>query len=205
VGGFAVLLALSSRQPTTPEGFAVLDNVPEFHDEMARANAMTQQIFEKVDNGGTPSPAERQTLLEAAKVIDSANRFDPSVVSSYLGSGKAYLFSGDDERAEERLRQADENLRGNKSAEATSAAPEIHLRLSQLDLRLGRDREALAEADEANRLAPNTPLMMVGLAEAQVKNNLIEEAAKNLQVALSINPDFVPARKLQARLNGVEN
>lgn len=123
---------------------------------------------------------------EAVKQYDAAIHLDKSLAGAYLNRGIAYGMLNKKKEAEQDLR---------KAGEFDSEDVQSRMWLSRL-LAADESRrdEAIKVAEDAVKLAPESPVAFLNLASALALNKQHERAAVELKRALEIAPDFQDAR-----------
>jgi tetratricopeptide (TPR) repeat protein len=200
----AAILLLSSNDPKSPEGMTVVDSLATYKSELLKAHEMTKPIFEKVDNGGEPTDQEKATLLDAARIIDNADRFLPNRTVPFLGAGKAYQFAGQRDLAEARYLQCLANLPYDSKDDPAikETGYEAHYRLSQIYSDSQDYKKALTEADAAVKGHSDAPDYLVAKASALIQFKRIAEARPLLEAALKLEPTHEKAKGLLVLISG---
>lgn len=105
--------------------------------------------------------------------------------------GVAYAREGRFQEAEAMLQQAVRLEPDNAGAWSNLCL--VHKNLKQLE-------RALEECGNAARLAPDLPEVRTSHGQVLLLAGRLDEAEQSLQAALSLKPDFIPARRLLERL-----
>jgi tetratricopeptide (TPR) repeat protein len=190
VAGVLGVLLLSNRQPLSPEGLPVIDTLQGYSDAITEAQALTKDLFDKYDAGEEMTAEDKAKLLDAARIIDNADRYLPAAVIPYLGAGKAYQFAGVLDVAQARYEQCLANVPGHKTDPiAVQTGTEAHFRLSQVQFALGNYKLAVQEADKAVKEEPGAPRYLSGRANALVQLKRVSEAKRDVKQALNLDPN----------------
>ncbi|MEZ0326679.1 MAG: tetratricopeptide repeat protein [Fimbriimonas sp.] len=200
-GGLVLVLILSNREVKSPEDLGVIDTGEKYARALQIAQEMTQPIFKKADAGEALSDQEKDQLFTAGRLIDNANNLLPDRTIPFLGAGKAYMFAGDYGLAEQRFRQAINNVPFDKGTpQAQETGYEAHYRLSQLRFNIHDYKGAVEEATAAINGQPQGVEYYVARASALIQLKKYKEADFDLHSALKIEKDFQPAIRLHKLL-----
>ncbi len=194
------MLVLSNRDVKSPEDLGIIDTQEGYSKGLLMAHEMTKPIFDRSDAGEEPTEQEKETLYNAAKLIDNANRLAPDKTIPFLGAGKAYMLAGDLERAELRYRQAIENAQFDKTPGAKESGDEARYRLSLLRFKLQDYESAFEEANKAVQSQPNGVEYLVARASALIQLKRYEEADRDIHAAIRLEPNNKEAIGLHALL-----
>jgi TolB-like protein len=140
--------------------------------------------------GGDNHAAAREALHYARRAVDLAGS-DPKVLSR-AAFAMAYL-----DQPLEALRHALRALDLNPNV------ADVHRCLAIIYLRLGRNDEAVASYDSAERLAPGHAAFYVSCmrqAQAHFQAGRLEKATEVMERAFRLNPDYAPTLVLRAGL-----
>jgi tetratricopeptide (TPR) repeat protein len=196
--GFVILLMLSNRHVTTPEGIPVIYDPNEYNMTIEKARSITQPIFVAYDKGTEPTDAQKIELRKAALMYDAANRFDPVSMEPYFQAGKAYLIVGDYETADERLRQLVSNQIYNMNSAGEDTVAEAKNLLSIVRGLEGQWPSALELANAAVKKHPDSAVYHTTRASAELQLNLLDAAKQDLEVAHTLDPNYKRAILLNA-------
>jgi tetratricopeptide (TPR) repeat protein len=203
-GGLVVVLLLSNQTVKTPEGYKVVTTNQEYAAQIQVAHDITKPIFDKADNGESLSELEKDQLIKAAILIDSANRLHPESAIPFLGAGKAYLLAGSYDLAEARLQQAINNAEFDKNPGAKETGWEAYFRLSELRFKLADYQGAYEAADKAVKEEPSAIMYLIARARAALQLKKLDQADMDLNAALILERDNKDALALH-RLLELEN
>lgn len=154
---------------------------------------------------------------EAIEALDQAKRLDPQKAETFFYLGLAYYSQNNLQQAAKNLEQA-KNLGFQPVIQIDQKLAEIYLELKQYDKsaqeyenvvalndeninyyirpmwiyleKLNQPSKAVTLAEKAFRSHPNQPMSFNLIGWAQVGNNQLEDAEKNLQKALTLDPQL---------------
>lgn len=197
VVGLALVVFLSNRTVTTPEGLPVIGDADSWGATIHEAEELSKNHFIAADRGEELTDADRADLRKAAKLFDSANRFFPMKIGPFVGAGKAYQLTGELEAADERLRQAISNVQYAKTESDRNNVIEAQRLLSEVKARENDWDSAFKLADAAVKAAPNAPQYLATRASAEIQLKKLNEAAADIALALKLDPTNRDALRLK--------
>jgi tetratricopeptide (TPR) repeat protein len=200
----AALLLLSYRPVKTPDGLDIITNIETYNTSLKQAEALSKTSFEASDRGQDLTPAQNADLLKAAKIFDAMNVFLPAKVGPYLGAGKAYMILGDNERADERLRQCMSNAQYDQSDAGKATVIEAEYLLSLVRGLENDWKTAYDLANDAAKSVPNSAYYLAARASANLQLKRVKEAKADLAKALMIDPTNRKALQLQLLISSVK-
>jgi tetratricopeptide (TPR) repeat protein len=205
VVGAALVMYMSNREVTTPEGVPLISNVSQYNDTLRRAVDLSKGPLEAYDLGDELTAGQLNDLREAARLYDGVDLFWPTKFAPYLPAGKIYYILGDQELAQERLQQCIENapLEQDPSVRGVVNATvyEAHYSLSLVKFALGDYKAAYAEANIAASGVPNSANYLAARASAAVQLKKVAEARKDVEQALKLDPNNKKSLQLQTLLS----
>lgn len=199
--GFAILLFYSSGTTKMPNGVPMITNNDQYNELLKEAQDFTQKSFEKQDAGEDLTQEERVNAMKAANDFQAMNIYRPSMVFSEFAEGRCYQAVQAWDLAEAKYRQAILNGKFDKSDSANLTVPEAHFRLSQVRFQAGDYENALEEASRAVRAQPNNPDYLACRASVLIQLRRYDEASKDLQQALTLDPAHAKSEQLQKLLD----
>ena len=202
VAALGAALVASNQTPEMPGGGRAINSEAEFQDVKAKMEDLSLSRIEKLDAGKPLTPDDLKKLREASDLVDRMNAYAPIASGLFYLSGKIHFALNEDGIAVERFKQCvllAPNEAAAKPANAQTiklTAAEANYQLSLL-LLLGRDSKgALDAANDAIGVVPNSPLYLTARASALNELRRTEEAKKDLQAALKLDPSNPRARML---------
>lgn len=135
---------------------------------------------------------KRERIETARRAAEEAVRLQPNLPVARVAMA-FYLLSvgGSVERAAEELAIAQPHARNE---------PQFFLVRSMLNERLGKREEAMADRAAALALSPRDPVLMLDVAQWHARVREHDEAARLVERALDIRPDFKAAEMFKAEL-----
>ncbi len=201
--GTALVLFLSNRPGKMANGLAVIESEAQYNYALEKVTKSTPTAVGKFNMGLELEQADKDAALEGAKTLDAMNAFRPDMAAGYFEAGLLYYLSGDTDTALERLNQSlvDAPLPGNLKMEGDKSkvdaiVADCHHIISMIAF--NRNDYKLA-VDEANMsLAHSKPhaSYYFARAQAEVQLNQIAEAKKDVAAALKLDPNYLPATRL---------
>jgi tetratricopeptide (TPR) repeat protein len=131
-------------------------------------------------------------LDEAAAAYEQARMLNPNLASAHAGLGQVALLRGDLAAGEEYFKvalRADEN-----DVQAITG-------LGNIAGMRGDSQRALQWLTQAAELAPDDPLIQTGYAQAMLDQNMHDFAARAVDNALAVKPDYPLALALRVELH----
>jgi tetratricopeptide (TPR) repeat protein len=131
-------------------------------------------------------------LEEACAAYDQARQLNPNLSAAHAGLGQVALQRGELDSAESHFKvalRADEN-----DAQALTG-------LGDIAQKRGDPQRALQLLTQAAGLAPADPVIQTSYARAMFDQGMIDFAAKAVDNALTVKPDYPLARTLRAELH----
>lgn len=197
----ALLIFLSGRQTTTPEGLPLISTREEFETTLRRVVDGTKGILETWDRQGSITDAERKELRESARLCESLRYTAPENYLVHMLSAKIYLALGEQQLALERIRQCLNNIpiQTDPSIKEEVRLTEIEARyvLSLVLVSLGDYEQAYREANAAAEAIPSSANYLAARASALVQLKRLNEARRDVEAALRLDPEHT--RSLQLR------
>lgn len=187
---------LSNRPARTPEGTVVVETQEAFIEGMNVAESLSKVAFQKDIAGEPITKEDQENLRKAAIQLDALGRFRPHNIATFLGAGKAYRIVGDDELAKARFRQAIDNEIFDQSENGKLSVAEASYELSQLLVLSNELDKAKVAAEKAIALVPVSAIYVTARASVLVQMKRYDDARKDLQLALKIDPNLRPAQRL---------
>jgi len=186
----------------------VIRSNAEASDYLARAEALSSKLLEKVAAGDSVNDNEKDNLREAANIFKGVTAYDPTKFGPYFGEGKIRYAIGEYQTAFDLMQQAivlAPPPNPKPSLEVIQAVAEAHYISSRCLFFLGRYSEAVQAASLAMTMAPSSPDYMIAKASALIEDKSSDEkevkaredTAKLLVVkALGLDPQNKDALRL---------
>lgn len=158
-----------------------------------KAVALRPEIPEAYQNIGYVH-VQRKDYENARRAYETQLRYHPGSAEALLNLGNVATLTKDYEAAEDYLK---------RSIQADPAFAKARYNLGLLRARLGRDDEAIADYDEAAKLAGNDALAADALYQAGMlflKKNDPGDAVKRFKAALKIDQEHSKTKKVKAMM-----
>jgi tetratricopeptide (TPR) repeat protein len=196
---------LSSRPAKTPEGEDVIYDATTYNDVLKKAEALSRKHFEDYDAGKALTDADLSDLAHAARLFDTMNRFEPTKTGPYIGAGKSYQILGENEVADERLRQCIGNAQYDQSDAGKATVIEAKYLLSVVYGQEGLWQQAYDIANEAVHDVPASAPYLTARASAEIQLKRPAEAKVDLEKALVLYSNYARAERLLKLINVPSN
>lgn len=194
VGVLGAALFLSNQTAPLPSGDVPIGNDAEYTEAMARMEGLSRDRIKAADAGETLTPDDLAKLREASRITDRMAAYAPLMASLFFISGKIHHVLGEDQVAEERFRQSalgiDKQIKAQPSdaANLTATGAEANYQLSILLLPKRDLKGALAAAEAAVKMVPQSSSYLTARASALNELRRTDEAKRDLQKALALDP-----------------
>ncbi|HEY0867711.1 MAG TPA: tetratricopeptide repeat protein [Fimbriimonas sp.] len=174
----------------------------EFARELLRLEEDAIPLLAKIDETqGEVSEADRKELESFHPRLERLLRYRQDSIAAAFLAGKVNLVLGNHLTAEKWLQQAVRNAEPRQhNLDVADTRLEAYRLLSVLYLNQNEYDQAFKAADAAVKGRPNNPEHRIARASALVQLNRTEEARKDLQAALQLDPANERARGLIAFL-----
>lgn len=182
-----VMVAIGCRGEDTVD-VPVIGHAGDYAPVLKKAEELSKDPLAKFANDEELSTKEKQSLVAAAAQFEGLSRFQPSQFAPHLAKGMIYRALGDLEMAERNLRQCLLNIPVNDNPLVKETSAETHYQLSRVLFDSEKYEEALAEASTAVQGVPTNPNYLVARASAYAKLNKLDDARKDLDTALKLDP-----------------
>jgi hypothetical protein len=207
VVGVVAVVFLTNAPTRTENGVPVISSVKEYDAALVKVTQSTPPAVSKFNMGLELEQADKDVALEGAKIFDSMNAYRPHMSAGYLEAGLLYYLSGYSDLAVERLKQgladapvsAKLNATGDpKKMEGVLA--DCHHLLSLIAFDRHDYKSAVNEANMALLHVTTRESYYMARAQAEVQLNWIPEAKRDVALALKLNPNYLPAQRLDGFL-----
>lgn len=202
VAGLLLALILSNRTPQMPGGGEAIQNDLDYQAAKAKMEALSLERIKAMDEGKPLSADDLKKLREAGEIVDRMNKFAPLVSGLYYLSGKIHFALKEDALAEAAFRQCTLIAPNQATADPGAAS---HIRETaaeaayQLSLLLLVRRDVPGAYDAANQAVsafPQSPNYLTARASALNELRRVDEAKKDLAMALELDPKNARAQSL---------
>lgn len=164
---------------------------------MAEAADLSIQPLSDFQAGDALGGPQVANLERAQRLLKGVVAFDPGSFTAYTAVGRIEFVLGNYSEAERYLREgirlAPEELKG----EWVQIAAETHYWLSRTMYSTQQFASALDEAEIALALAPRNVENLFARAQALVQVGQPDRAAKDVDLALTLDPGHVPSLRLK--------
>lgn len=201
VAALALFLLLSNQPAKLPSGEEAILSDGQYETARVEMEKLSLEHIRTFDAGIKLTEKEMAEVRRAGEIIDRMTKYAPTASGLFYLSGKIHHVLGEDNLAEDRFLQCtlivpnDVSAHPDKSGEITSEGAECNYQLSEL-LLLRREKQAAFEAADAATKVTRNEVYLTARASALNELGRINEAKKDLQAALKINPTYTRAKGL---------
>lgn len=201
IAALALFLLLSNQTAKLPGGGDAIVNDSQYEAARIEMEKLSLDNIRAFDDGKKLSTEQMAQLRKAGDIIDRMNKYAPLASGLFYLSGKIHHALTEDNIAEDRFLQCtlvvptDAKGHPDKAQEIQAEGAECGYQLSELLLRRRETKAAFAAADAATKVVRNEVYLT---ARASALNELqrTDEAKKDLEEALKINPNYARAKGL---------
>lgn len=167
----------------------VIGHAGDYGPVLKKAEELSSGPLAKFSNDEELTEAEKQSLIKATAQFEALARYQPTQFAPRLANGMIYRAIGDLDLAENNLRQCLANIPAKDDPAILETSAETHYQLSRVLFDKEKYEDALAEASTAIQGVPTNPNYLVARASAYAKLNKIDDAKKDLEDALKLDPE----------------
>ena len=179
----------------------VIGNGEEYKQVLAEAERVSKEAFMKLNSDEPLTPEDRSNLSKATSQFQSLGAFEPNLFAPYLGLGMSYRGQNEPEMAEKMFRLCLERIPLSTSPEIVQTSAEAHYQLSRALFDQKKYDFALAEAATAIETVHGDPNYLTARAAAYMQLKRLDEARKDLNEALKLDPNHRRASALKKLLH----
>lgn len=167
----------------------VIGHAGDYQPVLEKAEKLSSAGLAKFANDEELTEAEKQSLIKATAQFEALARFQPSQFAPRLANGMIYRALGDLDLAENNLRQCLANIPATDNPAVRETSAETHYQLARVLFDKEKYEDSLAEASTAIQGIPTNPNYLVARASAYAKLSKIDDAKKDLETALKLDPE----------------
>lgn len=182
------MVAVGCRGEDTAD-VPIIGHAGDYAPVLKKAEELSKGPLAKFANDEELTTEEKQSLIAASAQFEGLSRYQPSQFAPYLAKGMIFRAIGELELAERNLRQCLLNIPANDNPMIVETSAETHYQLSRVLFDSEKYEEALAEASTAVQGVPTNPNYLVARASAYAKLNKLDDAKKDLEEALKLDPE----------------
>jgi tetratricopeptide (TPR) repeat protein len=169
----------------------------EYREVLAKAEKLSLNHLEDLDNGIELTELDRTDLRQAAVLFDGMIEAQPTNIAPYVGAGKIYQALGNDDAAVKRFQQGLATVPPNPILAVKDTAIEARYLLAKSLFNLKLYDDALKQIDVAIKMLPfGSPIYLSQRAAINIERRKYSEANEDLVKALEIDPEHKRSRAL---------
>ncbi len=197
---FGLLLLVGCKGGDEVVDVPVLGNAGDYQLALEKAQKLSEKPLAKVAEDQELTETEKKDLIKAAAQFQALADFDPKQFAPHLAKGMIYRALGDLEMAERNLQVCLANIPATNNPAILETSAETHYQLSRVLYDAGQYENAVAEASTALEGNPQNPNYLIARASGLAKIDKVQEAKKDIEAALKLDPEHKRANGLKKLL-----